>query len=130
MNLIHDYLHRFPHEHLQMPGRCRLRIYRRKNGTHTVVLTALNSISGESITSACEHIATELVAARGLNPKTTRWIQHDPPHDNQPYLFDELRFTWDRSNRAHDPQWQHLDDGQAEALTGDSLDGLNQRLGT
>ena len=129
MKPLHDYLSRFPNEHLGMPGRCRVRIYKRKNGTHTVLLTELNSNTGESITSACERIATDLAAAKRLNPKTTRWIQHEPPQDDLPQLFDELQFNWDAVNTAHDPQWQSLDDEQAEALTGDSLSGLNRRLG-
>jgi hypothetical protein len=65
-----------------------------------------------------------LAAARGLNLKTTRWIQHEPPH-----VFDELHFTWDSNNTASDPQWERLDDKQAEALTGNILDTLNRRLG-
>lgn len=129
MKQLHDYFYRFPNGHLGVPGRCRVRIYKRKNGTHTVLLTELNSNSGESITSACERIATDLAAAKRLNPKTTRWIQHEPPQDDLPQLFDELQFNWDAVNTAHDPQWQSLGDEQAEALTGDSLSALNRRLG-
>ena len=84
---------------------------------------------GESITSACERIATDLAAAKRLNPKTTRWIQHEPPQDDLPQLFDELQFTWDSNHTAYDAQWHRLGDEQAEALTGDSLSALNRRLG-
>jgi hypothetical protein len=129
MKPLHDYFYRFPHEHLRMPGRCRVRIYKRQNGAHTVLLTELNTNSRESIASACERIATDLAAVRGLNPKTTRWIQHDPPHDDRLQVFDELQFTWDSHHTASDPQWRHLGDKQAEALTGDSLSALNRRLG-
>jgi hypothetical protein len=130
MKPIYDYFYRFPGNHLHhIPGRCRVRVYKRKNGAHTVLLTELNTNSGESITSACERIATTLAATRGLNPKTTRWIQHEPPHDDLPQLFEELQFTWDSTSRAHDPQWQRLGDEQVEALTGDSLSTLNRRLG-
>jgi hypothetical protein len=129
MKPLNDYFYRFPSDQLQMPGRCRVRIYKRKNGTHAVVLTELNSNSGESITTACERIVTGLVSTKGLNPKSTRWIQHDPPHDDQPHLFDELQFTWDDDNTAHDPQWARLDDEQVETLTGDGMDALNRRLG-
>ena len=90
MKPLHDYFYRFPHELLRMPGRCRVRIYKRKNGTHTVLLTELNNNAGESIASACERIATDLTTARGLNPKTTRWIQHDPPQDDLPQVFEEI----------------------------------------
>ena len=129
MKPLHDYFYRFPHEQLRMQGRCRVRIYERKNGTHTVLLTELNSNLGESITSACERVATAIAAKRGLNPKTTRWIQHDPSNDELPQVFDELHFTWDSNNTASDPQWQRLVDEQVEALTGDILDTLNRRLG-
>jgi hypothetical protein len=129
MKALHDYFYRFPQEHLRMTGRCRVRIYKRNNGAHTVLLTELNTNTGESISSACERIVTDLAAVKGLNPKTTRWIQHDPPHDDLPQLFDELQFTWDSNNYASDPQWQQLGDEQAEALTGDSLGSMNRRLG-
>ena len=129
MKPIHDYFYRFPSEPHQVPGRCRVRIYRRKNGTHTVLLTELDTNTGESIAGACERIATNLAAVRELNPRTTRWIQHDPPHDDLPQVFEELQFTWDSDNMAHDPQWQPIDDEQAETLTGASLDDLERRLG-
>ena len=116
MKPLHDYFYRFPNGHLGVPGRCRVRVYKRKNGTHTVLLTELNSNTGESITSACERIATDLAAAKRLNPKTTRWIQHDPPQNDLPQVFDELQFTWDSNHTAHDPQWQSLGDEQAEAF--------------
>ena len=129
MKPIHDYFYRFPNEYLRMRGRCRVRIYERENGTHVVLLTELDTNSGESVTSACDRIATNLAATRGLDPKTTRWIQHDPPHDELPQIFDELQFTWDHTNTASDPQWQRLGGDQAEALTGNGLDALNRRLG-
>ncbi len=129
MKPLYDYFYRFPYEYLRVPGRCRVRVYKRNNSAHTVVLTELNTNSGESVASACERIVTDLAAAKGLDPKTTRWIYHDPPHDDLPQVFDELQFTWDSSNTASDPQWRHLDDEQAEALTGDSRSALNRRLG-
>jgi hypothetical protein len=125
---LHDYFYRFPPEASRMPGRCRVRIYKRKNGTHTVLLTELNTSAGESIASACERIVTDLAASKGLNPKTTRWIQHDPPDDELPHAFEEMQFTWD-NNTARDPKWQPVDDEQAEALTEESLSALNRRLG-
>ena len=112
-----------------MPGRCRVRIYKRKNGTYTVLLTELNNNAGESIASACDRIATDLTTARGLSPKTTRWIQHDPPQDDLPQIFEEIQFTWDSDQRASDPEWQRLEDEQVEVLTGDSLSALGRRLG-
>jgi hypothetical protein len=129
MKPLHDYFYRFPHEHLRVLGRCRVRIYKRSNGAHTVLLTELNTNSGESITNSCASIVTALVVTKGLNPKTTRWIQHEPPQDDLPQVFDELQFTWDDKNTASNPKWVRLDDEQAEALTGDTLSSLNRRLG-
>ena len=129
MTPLYDYFYRFPHGKLRIAGRCRVRVFQDNNGTHTVLLTELHSNTGESIASACERIATDLVVAKGLNPKTTRWIQHDPPHEDLPHVFDELQFTWSNNNTARDPQWQRLVYEQAEALTGDSLSALSRRLG-
>lgn len=88
-----------------------------------------NTRSVVSITSIGERIAIDLTTKRGLDLKTTRWLQHNPPHDDLPLSFDEVQFTWDSEGAAHDPHWQRLSDEQAEALTGESLRGLNRRLG-
>lgn len=128
MKPIHDYFYRFPAEQPHVRGRCRVRIYKRNN-THTVLLTELDTNAGESITSACDRIATDLVMGKGLNPKTTRWIQHEPGYGDLPQVFDELKFTWDSNRRASDPQWHRLTDEQAIGLTGDSLSALDRRLG-
>jgi len=129
MKPLHDYFYRFPGEQLHMRGRCRVRIYERKSNANIVLLTELNSNTGESIASACERIATNIAATKGLSPKTTRWIYHDPPHDDLPQVFDELLFTWDGDNKASDPQWQVLGNEQAEALTGELLGALNRPMG-
>lgn len=129
MKPLYDYFYRFPSESYQAPGRCRVRLYRRKNGTHTVVLTELDSNTGESIASACERIATNLTAVRALNPKTTRWIYHELPQDETAQIFEELQFTWDDDNTARDPQWLPIDAEQAETLTGATLEDLERRLG-
>lgn len=126
MTPLHDYLYRFANEQLRMRGRCRVRIYQRKDGHHTVLLTELHSNSGESIASACDRIATNIAETKGLRPKTTRWIQDDPPQDDLPQVFEELTFTWDSNNIASDPQWRRLSDEQAEALTGDILATMNR----
>ena len=124
----HDYLYRFPSDIIHISGRCRVRLYERNNGGHTVLLTELNSNSGESITSACDRIATGLVEAKRLQPETTRWIQHEPPYHGNPQLFDELRFTWTDDDVASDPEWQRLTDEQVEALTGESVNTLNLQI--
>lgn len=129
MKPLYDYFYRFPSEQISMRGRCRVRIYERKTNANVVLLTELDSNSGESIASACERIATNIAATKGLSPKTTRWIYHDPPHDDLPQVFDEMLFTWDSNNKASDPQWQVMEDEQAEALTGELLGALNRPLG-
>ena len=129
MKPLHDYLYRFQNEQLRMRGRCRVRIYEHTPRQHTVLLTELHSNSGESITSACERIASVIAATKGLSVKTTRWIQHEPPHDDLPHVFEEIHFTWDSNNLASTPQWQPLQDQQVEALTGEVLSTLNRQLG-
>ena len=129
MKPVQDYFYRFPQESSRMPGRCRVRIYRRSNGSHIVLLTELDASAGESISSACDRIATDLAAKKGLNPKTTRWIQQELAHDEQPEVVDEVQFTWDSDFTAGDPQWLRLDDEQVELLTGQSRSILGLRLG-
>lgn len=144
MQLLYDYYYRFRDKQLHMPGRCRVRIYKRRNGTHTVLLTELATNTGESITGSCEFIATDLAMRKGLNPKTTRWIQHDLPDqyssqddptngdlpsDTPNQVFDELKFTWSGDDHASAPQWQHLSAEEAMTLTGDSLGGLARQMG-
>lgn len=125
----YDYFYNFPFGPLRVRGRCRVRIYERANNARTVLLTELDSNVGESITEACARIATNLATAKELNPKKTRWIQHMPPQGDELSVFDEVTFTWDGSNTASDPSWQRLDDSQVKALTGDTLEMLNGRLG-
>ena len=139
MKLLADYYYRFQDKQLHMPGRCRVRIYRRGNGTHTVLLTESATNTGESITGSCERIAMDLAMRNNLNPKTTRWIQHELPHhdpsydslpqDDLPQVFDELRFTWSSDGRASDPHWQHLSEAAAMALTGVSLSAMARQMG-
>ena len=144
MQQLYDYYYRFRDGQLHMPGRCRVRIYKRLNGTHTVLLTELASNTGESISGSCANIATDLVMVKRLNPKTTRWIQHDltdddhsqddppngsPPQEDLGQVFDELKFTWSKDKQARDPQWQQLSAEEAMNLTGESLNSLARQLG-
>jgi hypothetical protein len=106
-----------------------VRIYKRKNGTHVVLLTDVSNNTGESITTASARIATDLVTRWKLNPKTTRWIQHTPPQADLPSEFAQLLFTWDTNKIADQPRWQPLTTEQVEVLTGETLSALNRRLG-
>jgi hypothetical protein len=129
MQLLHDYFYRFPPEHPRIAGRCRVRIYKSQNGTRTVLLSELSNNPGESITTACERIATDLATRWDFNPKSTHWIQHDPAHDDLPEQFDQLKFMWDNAKVASHPEWQPLEGEQVEALTGETPDALNRLLG-
>ena len=129
MQPIHDYFYRFPQDQMRVAGRCRVRVYKSKNGIHTVLLTELRNNRGESIAAAADRIATDLVARWGLNPKTTRWIEHAPPDDDLSEEFGELKFTWDSAKTALDSQWRAMAGEEAEALTGDSLSALNRAMG-
>jgi hypothetical protein len=129
MKPIHDYFYRFPQDQMRAAGRCRVRIYKSKNGIHTVLLTELRNNRGESIAAASDRVATDLVMRWGLNPKTTRWLEHIPPDGDHPQEFDELKFTWDDGKIAHTPEWRSIKSEEAEALTGESLDALNRAMG-
>ena len=129
MKPLLDYFYRFPNEYLRMRGRCRVRIYERDNGTHVVVLTELDTNSGESITSACDRIATSLAATRGLDPKRLDGYNTIPRTTScRRYSMSCTSLGMARTQRR-DPQWQRLGDDQVEAMTGDGLDALNRRLG-
>lgn len=129
MTPLHDYVYRFSRAHLHMAGRCRVRIYKRKNGGHTVLLTELNDNPGESIASACQTIASDLAARWAFSPRTTRWLIHDATLENLPQRFDEVQFTWEDNYSATLPQWKRLSQDQSEALTGETLSALNRRIG-
>lgn len=129
MTVLQDYVYRFSREHLPRAGRCRVRIYKHTNGARIVLLTELSHNPGESIASACDHIATELAARWELSPRTTRWLLHELPLDDLPQRFDEIVFTWDDNHTATQPQWHLLGEAQAETLLGEALSALNRRIG-
>lgn len=129
MELTTDYLYRFPQNQLGAAGRCRVRLYKSKNGAQTVLLTELNSNLGESIAAAMDRIANDLAVRWELSPKTTRWIEHIPAQDGQPEEFGELKFTWNQGKTVGEPQWRELTGEEVEILTGDTLDAINRPIG-
>ena len=129
MQLLIDYYYRIQDKRLHTPGRCRVRIFKRKNGTHTVLLTELETNTGESVSSSCEHIASNLVVVKALNSKTTRWIQQESLQSDRSQIFDEIQFAWSRDNTASNPEWQRLSHKQAETLTGANLSELGRPFG-
>lgn len=129
MPAIQDYIYRFAGDQQQMAGRCRVRIYKRANKGHTVLLTELNYNPGEPVAGASARIATDLAARWNLNPRTTRWVQNDGTDEALPPRFDEVEFTWDGKRVASQPRWTSLSGVQAEALTGESVATLNRAIG-
>lgn len=129
MKAIHDYFYRIPNPHPIKTGRCRVRMYKAKNGAHIVLLTELTSNTGESIAAASDRIATDLVIRWGLNPKSTRWLEHVLPQDGHAAEFGEWKFTWGKDRVASDPQWKELDSATVEELTDETLATLNRALG-
>lgn len=129
MTPTQDYIFRFARDYLHMAGRCRVRIYERKNRAHTVLLTELNDNPGESIASASEQIVTELAARWKLSAPSTRWIHHDATHENGAPQFDELEFDWDSNRVANQPRARRLSESQVEELTGADLATLERRIG-
>lgn len=129
MKAIHDYFYRIPNPHPIKTGRCRVRMYKAKNGAHIVLLTELTSNTGESVAAASDRIATDLVMRWGLNPKSTRWLEHVLPQDGHAAEFGEWKFTWGKDRVASDPQWKELDSAAVEELTDETLASLNRALG-
>ncbi len=129
MKPYQDYMYHFPQDSMRISGRCRVRLYKLKNGVQTVLLTEVKHNSGESITTACDRIATDLTARWKINPRTTRWIQHNSPETDESTEFVRLKFTWNSEKTAEHPQWERLTVEQAELLTGEPLSALNRRLG-
>jgi hypothetical protein len=128
ITLLHDYIYRFPLDRMHMAGRCRVRIFQPETGGPTVLLSELNQSPGESIASACDRIATNLVARWQLNPRTTRWLQQEAtPEDSS--RFDEVTFAWEDRNTATKPQWRVASDNRVYSLTGMTLNALDRRLG-
>lgn len=123
--LSQDYIYRYPHPVLIIEGRCRVRLYKRPDGGHTVILTELVDNAGESVTNACERIATGVQPRWALNPATTRWIEHYPAEAFREAgcgeTFDEITFTWSNGNATR-PQWRRLTLEDVEILTGLAFD--------
>jgi hypothetical protein len=73
-----DQIYRYRSLAGQRQGYCRLRIYKQRNGSQTVLLTEVSNNPGQSITAASDVIATSLVKRYQLDPTTTHWIEHWP----------------------------------------------------
>lgn len=123
--LCQDYTYRYPHPVLITEGRCRVRLYKGFDGGYTVLLTELADNPGESVTNACERIATGVQPRWALDLTTTRWIEHYPAESfrekGRGATFDEITFTWGDGTASH-PQWHRLPLEVVEILTGLAFD--------
>ena len=129
LELLHDYLFRYPYNHQATGGCCRVRVYQSGKNSHIVLLSELSSHAAGSIAAASDAIATNLVARYTFDPKKTRWIEHVPPQDDQPGEYGELVFTWKAGKAAADPQWRQMEEAEALTLTGATIEQINRPLG-
>ncbi|MEM7128187.1 MAG: hypothetical protein AAF702_17780 [Chloroflexota bacterium] len=121
MELLEDYFYPYPVKPPQIVGRCRVRIYKRKNGSRVVLLSEAKGNKGEPIAAVSSAIATDLVKRWDINPKTARWIEHTPGTKKKKDAFGELTFTWDSEKVASKAKWKKITLDAAEELTGDVL---------
>jgi hypothetical protein len=128
LELLHDYLFRYPYNHQATGGCCRVRVYQSGKNSHIVLLSELSSHAG-SIAAASDTIATNLVVRYAFDPKKTRWIEHLPPEGEQPGEFGELVFAWKAGKAAPDPQWRRMEEAEFLTLTGATIDQINRPLG-
>jgi hypothetical protein len=117
--LVIDQIYRYRSLAAQRQGYCRLRIYKRRNGSQTVLLTEVSNNPGQSITAASDVIATGLVKRYRLDPATTLWIEHWPAEaSDKPgeEAYSSVKYTW-TGGVASDPRWRRLSLERAEEMT-------------
>ena len=129
LELLHDYLFRYPYNHQATGGCCRVRIYQNGKSSHIVLLSELTSGAAGSIAAASDTIATNLVARYAFDPKKTRWIEHVPAEDEQPGEYGELVFTWKAGKAAPDPHWRQMEEAEAVTMIGATSEQINRTLG-
>src|SRR5215213_3722896 len=129
LELLHDYLFRYPYNHQATGGCCRVRVFQSGKNSHVVLLSELNSSAAGSIAAAADVIATNLVVRYAFEPKKTRWIEHVPPEGDQPGEYGELVFAWKAGKAAPDPQFRPMDEAEVVTLTGATSEQINRALG-
>lgn len=74
------------------PSACKITIHR-----PIQLVVAEETGEGQSVTNACEVIATEVVKRYGLDPERMLFIEHYPAEQRPRYgeSFDLVRFRWD-----------------------------------
>lgn len=93
------------------PSRCRLRVYRGRDGGAVILATWDAHSDGTSITNAAELVATG--AARHLGLEAFTWVEHyafgEESHRAGPSdSFDLVTFQGNKSEGFRDPSWRHL----------------------
>lgn len=129
LELLHDYLFRYPYNHQATGGCCRLRIYQSGKSSHIVLLSELSSSAAGSIAAASDIIATNLVARYAFDPKKTRWIEHVPPESGQSGEYGEMIFTWKAGRAAPDPQWRQMEEAEVVTMMESTSEQINQLFG-
>jgi hypothetical protein len=141
MYLAADYIHPTPQR-----GRCRVRIYRpdlpeegsAARDEAVVICSELKDNPGQSITSAAERIAGEVIAFHRL-PIPLIWMEHHQDGSEargtgqDPHTFDLVTFesyavenlgsyAGEERKRIGEPSWKPLDRATVEALVGGPLE--------
>jgi hypothetical protein len=118
-----DQIYRYRSLAAQRQGYCRLRIYKQRDGSQTVLLTEVPNNPGQSITAASDVIASGLVKRYHLDPATTQWIEHWPADSRDQRsedAFASVKYTW-HDGVASSPRWRRLSLERAEEITGARL---------
>ena len=86
------------------PSACNLTIYR---SIGLVIATEINE--GQSLTNACDLIATLVVNQFGIDPKRLMFIEHYPAEQRPTYgeSYDLVTFQWDGKEFSN-PEWKPL----------------------
>ncbi len=116
--LMIDQIYRYRSLAAQRQGYCRLRIYKQRNGSQTVLLTEVPNNPGQSITAASEVIASGLVRRYHLDPALTTWIEHWPADASDKLMEDayaSVKYTWE-GGLASNPRWRRLTPESAEMM--------------
>lgn len=93
------------------PSRCGLKIVAKNEGNVVIVTELFENNPGTSITGFIARLATIIVKEFGLDPETTRFIEHCPDRgsklDHYREAFDLVRLRWD-GKQYTDPEWERI----------------------
>lgn len=102
-----------PHAYVgREPTRCRLRVYRGRDGAQVALVTELARNQGLSVTNAAEHIWAAV--ARQLDTDRFAMVEHyDGGSYRQPLHEETFDLVWVENGR---PRWKHLGPKGFQAL--------------